>query len=166
MWNGTREIARLLQSVFAAELLAPSRRIFLISPWITDIPVLDNTAGQFSSLVPDWDRVPIRLSRALIRLAETGSEVLVLARKDYRNQAFLDRMTDAQDRLPAQIHIKCTPSLHEKGLLGDRYYLFGSFNFTHNGIAVLKERATFITESGRIAEHRLSLEQHWEELDP
>ena len=43
------EIRELLESLFAAELLSPSRCLWLVSPWLTDLELLDNRAGAWSA---------------------------------------------------------------------------------------------------------------------
>ena len=43
---GSRHVADLLQAIFAAEILRPSARMWIVSPWISDIPVLDNTLAN------------------------------------------------------------------------------------------------------------------------
>ena len=58
---GFSQIPVLLQALFSAELLVPSRRLWLVSPWISDIPILDNTAAGFSMLGPLWGRSWVRL---------------------------------------------------------------------------------------------------------
>ena len=40
----------LLQMLFLSELLAPSRCLWLVSPWISDIPVIDNRIERLSRL--------------------------------------------------------------------------------------------------------------------
>ncbi len=46
----TRHIPDLLQAIFVAELISPSRDIWIISPWISDIPVIDNQTNRFQHL--------------------------------------------------------------------------------------------------------------------
>ena len=41
-----REAERLLQTILLAELVAPSEVIWLISPWVTDVAILDNRTGR------------------------------------------------------------------------------------------------------------------------
>ena len=44
-----------LESLFTAELLRPSRRLFLVSPWISDIAVIQNLGRRYASLDPTWE---------------------------------------------------------------------------------------------------------------
>ena len=50
---GPRQVTDLLQTIFASEIVAPSSRLWIVSPWISDIPVVDNRANSFTSLVGD-----------------------------------------------------------------------------------------------------------------
>ena len=54
-----------LQSLFVAELIRPSRRLWISSPWISDVEIVDNRARQFGTLCPDWPATRIRLTRVL-----------------------------------------------------------------------------------------------------
>ncbi|MBN3959439.1 phospholipase D-like domain-containing protein DpdK [Nostoc sp. NMS8] len=69
----SRQIPDLLQTIFVAELIIPSQCVWLVSPWISDIPVIDNTANTFLCLEPSWSRSRIRLSQVLATLAERGT---------------------------------------------------------------------------------------------
>ena len=37
-----------------AELLRPSTHLWIVSPWVSDVPLIDNRARQFGTLAPDW----------------------------------------------------------------------------------------------------------------
>src|SRR5690242_14504935 len=83
--SGDRQLADLLQMVFGAEFILPSRCLWLVSAWVTDVPVLDNRTGAFSSVEPRWPRAQVRLSRVLLALAERGTTVHVATRPDMVN---------------------------------------------------------------------------------
>ena len=154
-------IADLLQTIFAGELLCPSTQLWLVSPWISDIPILDNTAGQFSSLVPEFDRAPVRLSKVLQTLAERQSQVFIAVREAEHNRAFVSVMRDIERGLANRIIIQQARDIHEKGLLGDAFYLSGSFNFTFGGISVNEEVAHLFTDPAVIAENRMAFVRRW-----
>ena len=151
------EIRELLESLFATELLLPSRCLWLVSPWLTDLDILDNRSGAFASLDPQWGSRRLRLAEILGRLLEVGSHIVVATRPAQHNDTFVRKLSDlaracgAAERLT--IHLR--EALHLKGLLGDDFYLSGSMNFTFNGVEVLEEGVTFetsreATESARI----------------
>src|SRR3981081_2843853 len=85
--NSVRE---LLQIIFSAELLSPSRCLWLVSPWLRDVPVLDNTTGSFMSLCPEFPRAEVRLSRVLRELLARGSQVVIATRPDSGNRQVID----------------------------------------------------------------------------
>ena len=67
------EVRELLESLLTAELLLPSRCLWLVSPWLTDLELLDNRSEAFASLDPQWGARRIRLAEILGRLLEFGS---------------------------------------------------------------------------------------------
>ena len=50
----SRAIRDLFQSLFVAELINPSPKLWLFFAWISDVEILDNSARQFAVLEPDW----------------------------------------------------------------------------------------------------------------
>ena len=74
-----RQVPDLLQNIFVAELLSPSSCLWLVSPWVSDIPVIDNRTNGFLSFEPRWVRSLVSLSQVLAKLLElgtTGSDAL------------------------------------------------------------------------------------------
>jgi hypothetical protein len=152
------EVRELLESLLITELLLPSKCLWLVSPWLTDLELLDNRAGAFTSLDPQWGARRIRLAEILGRLLEFGSHVIIATRSGQHNDTFVRRLDDlarasgSAERL--RVHRRET--LHLKGFLGNDFYLSGSMNLTFNGVEILEEGVTFetsreATESARIA---------------
>jgi phosphatidylserine/phosphatidylglycerophosphate/cardiolipin synthase-like enzyme len=142
-------------------MVSPSRCLWLISPWVSDIPVIDNRTNAFLTLDPLWTRSQVSLSQVLTRLLELGTTVHVATRPDTRNRPFLDRLRRAaeSERLPLRMHEQ--EELHEKGILGDGFYLSGSMNFTFSGISLNEEAVHFIVEPAAVAENRVILLSRW-----
>lgn len=155
------QVRDLLQSLFAGELLQPSGQLWLVSPWISDIPILDNSAGQFMTLVPEWGRASVRFSQVLRELALRGAVVHVATNLDARNAGFLERLAEFARETGAPIRTYQAADLHEKGLLGDGYYLAGSFNFTVRGIEINEEVAHLHTDPNLIVENRAAMRSRW-----
>ena len=155
----TRAIRDVLQSLFALELLRPSRRLWIGFGWISDIEILDNEARQFSALQPDWPATTIRLSKVIEALAAKGCDVVILIRDHTNNRSFIDRMRPLHQA--GLIHMLIAPDFHEKGLLGDDYVLSGSMNLTWNGVTVNDEHVLLRTDPASVAERRLQLEEKW-----
>ena len=138
--NSAREI---LQSIFGAELVSPSRCIWLVSAWLRDVPVLDNSTGMFQSLAPDLPRDEVRLSRVLLELHERGTQIIIATRPDDPgNRQVHQSMRAALPDRHRVTHIERS-NLHAKGLVGDRFALTGSMNLTFNGIGNLTELLSF-----------------------
>lgn len=157
------EIREMLEGIFVAELLVPSESIWLVSPWISDIDILDNRCGQFSSLVPTWGLRRIRLSEIFGQLMNVSS-VHIVARPDSHNDAFLQKMDDlaraSEDSSKLQVTIRET--LHLKGLLGQDYYLSGSMNLTYSGVEVNHEGVSLDRSPAGIAAARIHFQENYE----
>jgi hypothetical protein len=154
--NSVRE---LLQTIFAAELVLPSRCLWIVSPWLRDVPVLDNFAGDFLTLCPEFPRSDVRLSRVLRELLNRGTQVVIATRPEPGNRQVLDGLGEAARRSNVMFHERA--DLHAKGLVGDRYSLIGSMNLTYNGIAHLTEMLIFETDRARVEHLRLAFRSEY-----
>jgi hypothetical protein len=154
--NSVRE---LLQIIFAAELLAPSRSLWLVSPWIRDIPILDNTTGSFLALCPDFPLTEVRLSLVLRQLLARGSQLVIAARPDPGNTQVYDslRGIGSDDGL---IFLERS-ELHAKGIVGGAFSLIGSMNLTYNGLDRLTEMLNFETNRAAVDQLRLSFRREY-----
>ena len=154
--------ADLLQSVFIAELLFPSSRVWISSPWIVDFDLIDNSSRQFASLVPAWPATPIRFTDVLLELLERRSEIVIISNHDPKNADFLSRMEANRSLFPDRVHIFRENLVHEKGILTDNFTLFGSMNLTYQGVNFNQEHVRYSQQPEDIHERRLVLESHWE----
>jgi phosphatidylserine/phosphatidylglycerophosphate/cardiolipin synthase-like enzyme len=151
----------LIQSIFVGELIRPSRRLWISSPWISDIDVIDNTRRQFSSLEPEWPAARIHLSAVFRRLLEQSSRIVVIVNDSPHNHSFIARLERLQLVHGAALRVLTVPTLHEKGLLGDHCTLNGSMNFTFSGVYRNEEYLVYRCDPAKIAERRLLLESRW-----
>jgi phosphatidylserine/phosphatidylglycerophosphate/cardiolipin synthase-like enzyme len=154
--NTARE---LLQTIFAAELLSPSRTLWIVSPWLRDIPVLDNRNGGFVALDPEFPRGLIRLSRVLRSLLNRGSKIVVATRLDLQSREVVEAVRYAA--AGSNVIHREADQLHAKGIVSDTIALVGSMNFTHNGIERLTEMLVFHTDPKRVAEIRLDFDREY-----
>lgn len=148
-------VKELLQLVFAAELLQPSRCLWIVSPWLRDIPVLDNTTGEFLSLCPDFPRSEVRMSRVLRVLIERGTQVVIATRPGEGNSQLPDALLGADGENAGAIVRHEKKALHAKGIVGDRFALSGSMNLTYNGLECLTEMLILQTEAADVEQLRV-----------
>ncbi len=158
-----RGVRDLLQSLFAAELISPSRTLWLFFAWISDVEVLDNSARRFAAMEPDWPASPIRLSQVLRALLGRGTHVKLIIREHGHNEYFIARLLQLKDRFGDQVKWIVEKDFHAKGLLGDDYFLSGSMNLTFNGISVNGEHLVLRTDPAAIAEQAEQLALQWGE---
>jgi len=153
------EVRDLLEAIFIAELMSPSRCLWVVSPWVSDIMVVDNRGAGYDGLDPTLGARSIRLSEALARLVRMGSTVCVACRPIETNARFLEALRASLDRANAPddaLIVTETENLHEKGLLGDDYYLNGSMNLTYSGVELLDELVQFELDASSVAAARVS----------
>lgn len=151
----TRILNDVMQNLLVTELLVPSAQLWVLSPWISDIDVIDNTAGQFKTVLSGLPARKIRLTEVLIELARRGSDVRVLTRDVESNTVARQRLENVAG-LGAKPAVRIHPTLHDKGILGDRFHLQGSMNFTYFGQAVNAEGVTLTSDPHAIAEARIA----------
>lgn len=152
------EALDLLGALLAAELVAPSECLWLVSPWVSDVEVLDNRVGAYDSLTRFGAR-PIRLAEVLVTLAAADATVVVATTPDRHNDFFLRRLTslerDLQVANSVRIVVDRTGRLHTKALTGDDYALAGSMNITHSGLRFREEQIELHTEPSYVAQARM-----------
>lgn len=141
-----------ISSIFALELFAPSRAIYLISPWITDAAFMTNDFGQFRVLLPDVEGIT-RLSVILNALASHGCRVHILTRPQESEDFLL--------RLDPSIERKVSARLHEKSLTTDHFYLRGSLNFTYMGLNRNDEHVEISTDVETLAIAQVHAKTIW-----
>ena len=151
----TRVLNDLLQNLLVSELLVPSSQIWVLSPWLSDIDVLDNSAGQFKSILPGFPSRRIRFTEVLLELARRGSDVQVLIRDAESNALARQRLEETLGA-GTKPTVKIRPNLHDKGIVGDRFHIQGSMNFTYFGQAVNDEGVTLTRDPHAIAEARIA----------
>jgi phosphatidylserine/phosphatidylglycerophosphate/cardiolipin synthase-like enzyme len=154
-----RLIGEALQSLIVGDLLAPGRRVLIISPWISDVPVLDNRSGRFSVLNSSWGASIIRLSVVLRALLEQQTNVYLHCGAGSRETDFIERLKDVarRDGTLQQLHTRQSthdPDRvldHEKAIAGDDWIIHGSMNLTYRGIEINGELVTVSTDPTHVA---------------
>jgi hypothetical protein len=157
------EVRRLLAMVFASELLQPSRELWLVSPWLRDVAVLDNRTGDFAAIVPAWAQRELRILDCLTTLLDLGVALHIKVSKDPASQALTDvlrryaRERQADDRLRTRV----SSVLHTKGLVTSRCLIRGSMNFTVRGVELNEEAVTYDVDPAAIADMRIAFADQW-----
>lgn len=154
--NSVREV---LQIVFASELLHPSRTLWLVSPWIRDVPILDNRTGGFAYLGPDFPLAEVRLSYVLRELVGRGTTVVIATRPDAGNRQVFDSL--GATTATGEVIFQERSELHAKGIVSDAIALTGSMNLTYNGIERLTEMVTLQTDPNLVEPTRLTFQAEY-----
>lgn len=154
----------LLANFFVSELVAPSRELFLVEPWISNVALLDNRIGRYDALNPDWGRREIRLVDVLVQLALLGTKLRLVCRPDDMNRRFVYRLRTALEDAGATEQCRVTEvvTLHTKGLLSDHSLITGSMNLTESGVNLNDEQITVEYEPQAIAEARVHFQSYLE----
>lgn len=158
-------IRELLQIMFVGELLAPGEeRCWLVSPWISNVVLLDNRAGGFSVVNPQWGQREVRLQEVIVDLMARGARVGIATSLDAHNAAFLEGL--GQAALSAgtlgRLDVVRRRTLHTKGVLLSRGLLTGSMNLTFNGLEINDEMVVYDTTARTLAQARINFEAYLE----
>jgi phosphatidylserine/phosphatidylglycerophosphate/cardiolipin synthase-like enzyme len=162
--TGIATIRELLQTMFVGEILLVGDKIWIVSPWVSNVVLIDNRSGNFDTLNPEWSRREIRLIDVLIALMARGSHVVIVTRNLDTNTSFINAfkaMTE-QYALESYMTIKIHDVLHTKGILLSKSLLIGSMNLTYNGIEINDEWIQFSIDPEDIAKTRLEFSLYTE----
>lgn len=158
--SSTVQLSGCLSSLFVLELLAPSPELYLISPWISDMPLIANRFGQYRGAVSTLGSGDFGLAQVLTLLADRGVRVRIIYKAHQPQTELFVR------RLPTAIERRSTETLHEKGLISNQFYLRGSMNFTFSGTNLNDETVELTTEQSEVALALLEARMQWEALLP
>lgn len=160
--SSQNEIRELLQFVFMSELICPGEKLWLVSPWVSNVPILDNRSGLFGSLDPTWGSQIVRLNQILIRLLSLKTRVIIVTRPDDHCKNFVQRLEEDVDSVGGldNLTVLWREELHTKGILTSKGLLTGSMNLTNNGLDLLDEQVTYDTDPQDIAQGRINFESY------
>lgn len=160
--TGSATVRELLQSMFIGELLRPPASIWIVSPWVSNVVLLDNRHGHFDAINPEWGHREVRLADVLLALMTRGSQVTIVTRDQASNVKFVTDFRELTERhlLQQQASITVRETLHTKGILLSRNLLLGSMNLTHNGLQINDEWVEFSLDPEDIARTRLEFESY------
>src|SRR5437763_17079621 len=72
-----------LSSLFVSELLSPGPELYLMSPWLTNVTLIDNRFAQYSVLCRELDKDLLKLTAILLLLSQKGTSVRIIARPNH-----------------------------------------------------------------------------------
>ena len=155
-----RAIAEAIESLAVAELIEPGKRFVVVSPWISDFPIIDNRGGEFSSLDSTWTATRVTFSSFLRSLLRRGVRVLVACGQGRSEIDFIERVRSGSvqdgtsDLLTLRVSEFDSSRLleHEKALVSDEWVVHGSMNLTYRGVEVNGEIVTISSDSAHVAE--------------
>lgn len=161
IWShgGSSRLIDCFGSLLALEALSPGKEIYLISPYISNAPILDNNRHFWSTLFPLTGAGVIYLADILAMFVWRGSKVrLICDPEHHQTQDFLKTYGKG-------FNYRQLKGNHEKGLITGSFYLHGSMNFTYYGIRINSERVEIKTDSADISAALLAARARWEEAD-
>ena len=156
-------IRELLQLMFLGEYLAPGGdRAWLVSPWISNVALLDNRAGGYSSINPDWRQGEIRLAELMTDLMARGTSPGPAPSHDAHNALCIERLTTAvqENAVTEKLTVVRRRHLHTKGILVKRGLLTGSMNLTYRGLELNADVVVYDTDTKTLADARLNFESY------
>lgn len=150
----------MLTAALLSELVSPGDAVWVVSGWLTDVEVLDNTLGSFDAFLGESPPTTGRLSEMLALIAEAGAHVHVVTRPGPHNEVFVERLRSAiQDE--QRLHVVLDPSVHEKTVCGRNWILSGSMNFTVSGLGSNEESVTYKVDGRDVAQAHLDFAERW-----
>ncbi len=156
-------IADLMQSIFVAEALAPSDPLWILSGWISNIPVIDNGAREFGVIDPDWPTGKVSLTQVFRTIVSKGGRIALVLRDVEQNHRFVGRLSSLTREFPNQLWWTLGEYEHQKGIVGRNFDLEGSMNFTFHGITINGEHLIYRTAPDIVAGRRLVLATQWQD---
>ncbi len=151
-------VREVLTMVFAQELLAPSKEVFIVAPWISNIVIFDSQLGQYATLNPEWAKREVRLVDVLVAIVANGTALHIHTRPDDHNKTFKTRIQEALDDAGLADQLRwsdCNALLHTKGVWTNRVSIGGSMNLTESGVALNDEAVTVSFEPEKVAADRV-----------
>jgi hypothetical protein len=155
-------IQELITLMMIGELLDPGSTVWIVSPWISDVPLLDNRAGSFDAVNPEWGHREVRLTDLAIQLMAGGSDLRIVTRPVEHNKEFMRTLMDAADAgaLRDRLAVTERERLHTKGILTRRGLMLGSMNLTYSGLELNDEVIEYDTDSQALTTAEMAFQDY------
>jgi len=160
--TGKSTLKELLLGLFVSELFKPSPKVWIVSPWISDIIAIDNTGGNFNTINPDWSGKKILLSDVIIQMLSMSSKVYIISNLDLHNKTFFDKINNKakEEGLSEGLTTINRPDLHAKGIITNNGSLSGSMNITFSGLEINEEKIEYFIGRDAIQEDLIQCERY------
>jgi hypothetical protein len=153
----------ILSAALLSELVFPGDSLWVVSSWITDVEVLDNSQGAFDPVLGDNPPTVCLLSQMLALIASAGSRLHLVTRPGTHNEIFIRRLRAAVAD-SSRLRIVLDPTVHEKTICGRDWLFSGSMNFTVSGLGSNEESVTYRVSGPEAAQAQLDFAERWKEL--
>lgn len=150
----------ILADALLSELVFPGPVLWIVSAWISNVKVLDNTQEQYSAVLGDEQVRTYRLADVLGQLVRSGGEVRVVTRPIPHNGLFVEQLKVAVGAARG-LSVIFDPVEHEKTACGNGWMLSGSMNFTASGIGSNEESIRYVIDSAEISQARIDFAAKW-----
>jgi hypothetical protein len=158
--EGSTSLRDLLVSLLITECMNPGKELYLISPFMSNVPLIDNRLGNYGDLFPFAGGRSIHLADILQSLAWKGTSVRIICDPERpETRPFYAQL--CQD-----IAFRVLNENHEKGLFTEHFYIHGSMNFTYRGVHVNKENIRTTRQPSEIWSALIAARERWEEAVP
>lgn len=160
-----RILQELLQNIFVGEFMAPSKEIWVVSPWISNIDIIQNRHGGFDSINPDWRDTNVRLDDVVLHLLMSGSKVILVANEEKHSDEFFELLKQKSNEkgLGEELTLIRRDSLHTKGIFTSAGALTGSMNITYRGVNINDERLVYEISKRAIQKNLLECNTYLED---
>jgi len=152
----------ILAAALLSELVLPGDSLWVVSSWITDVEVLDNSQGAFDSVLGDNPPAVCLLSQMLALIAAAGARLHVVTRPGTHNEIFVRRLRAAVAN-SRRLHVVLDPAVHEKTICGRDWLFSGSMNFTLSGLGTNEESVTYRVSGPEASQAQLDFSERWKE---
>lgn len=156
---GRRQFREVLSSILASLLIKPDD-IWLVSPWLSDFPLLDNRSGQWDSLEPKWGAREVSFNELLARAVIGGCTLRIVTRSEPSSQNFIRILANRLGASPGFYYL-LSENLHTKGFLTRTCFLKGSLNYTFSGAQRNDEHVILTQDAQLISDALLEFEHHY-----
>ena len=165
MGRARYDVGHALESLFVAETISASPEIWIVSPWISDVVLIDNRGGRYEHLRLAGERT-LKISDVLVFMAsrfETRITVVVSDHEWASEFRMVLPRVFKEKNLEHLLNfiIKPQQELHEKSITTSDWQVSGSMNFTKQGIDVKDEVVAIDTSQRNASEAIIDLRQRF-----